>query len=153
MRSGYLLRIQQQIRRGLVMEATYTGRLGRHLLQMRDMTEIDDMADPSGGGDYYTAEKQLDKLNDAGTPVANVQKIQYWEDMFPWMAGGGMSATQNVYNLYFGNNPGPEAQFRGNEASALFLLDVPPSSGGSCSAPCFRRPERSHQQHPSALCC
>jgi hypothetical protein len=45
--------------------------------------------------------------------------------MFPWMAGGGMSATQNVYQLYFGNNPGPEAGFRGNESSALFYLDVP----------------------------
>ena len=37
-----------------------------------------------------------------------------------------MSATQNVYNTYFGNNPGPEAGFRGNEASALFVLDAVP---------------------------
>jgi hypothetical protein len=54
-----------------------------------------------------------------------VQKIAYWEDMFPWMAGGGETATQAVYNLYFGNSPGPDAGFRGNEASALFVLDTP----------------------------
>jgi hypothetical protein len=132
--------IQQQIHRNLIFEATYTGRLGRHLLQMRDMTEIDDMADTGGGGDYYTAEKQLDQLNDAATPVTSVPKIQYWEDMFPFMAGGGMSATQNIYNLYFGNNPGPEAGFRGNEASALFLLDTPGFVSPDCTSnnTCFR---------------
>ncbi len=134
--------IQQQLHRNMILEATYTGRLGRRLLQMRDVSEIDDMADPQSGTDYYTAERQLDQLNDAGTPVANVPNIQYWEDMFPWMAGNGMSATQNIYNLYFTGSPGPEAGFRGNESSALFILDVPPSSGGGCSAPtpsgCFR---------------
>lgn len=132
--------IQQQIHRGMMFEATYTGRLGRHLLQMRDMTEITDMTDPQGGGDYYTAEKQLDQMNDASTPIASVPKVQYWEDMFPFMAGGGMSATQNIYNLYFGNSPGPEAGFRGNEASALFLLDVPGFVSPDCSSvnSCYR---------------
>lgn len=137
---AFNLGIQQQIHRNMVLEATYTGRLGRHLLQMRDMTEITDMADPQGGGDYYAAEKQLDQLNDASTPITSVPKIQYWEDMFPFMAGGGMSATQNIYNLYYGNNPGPEAGFRGNEASALFLLDVPGFVSPDCSSvnSCYR---------------
>jgi hypothetical protein len=132
--------VQQQIHRNLILEATYTGRLGRHLLQMRDMTEIDDMTDPAGGGDYYAAEKQLDQLNDASTAINKVPKIQYWEDMFPFMAGGGMSATQNIYNLYFGNNPGPEAGFRGNESSALFLLDIPGFLSPDCTSnnTCYR---------------
>ena len=132
--------IQQQLHRGLVLEENYTGRLGRHLLQMRDVSEISDLADPQSGVDYFTAEKQLDQLNDASTPVANVPKIQYWEDMFPFMAGNGMSATQGVYNLYFGNSPGPEAQFRGNESSALFLLDVPGFLSPDCSSnnTCYR---------------
>lgn len=132
--------LQQQLRRGMILEETYTGRLGRHLLQMRDVSEITDLADPQSGTDYYTAEKQLDQLNDASTPAANVQPIAYWEDMFPWMAGNGMSATQNIYNLYYGNNPGPEAGFRGNEASALFLLDVPGFVSPDCSSvnECYR---------------
>jgi hypothetical protein len=117
--------LQTQLRKGMVMEETYTGRLGRHLLQMRDVATPSDLADPKGGGDYFTAEKALDKLNDAGTQVANVGKIAYWEDMFPWMAGGGLTATQAVYQLYYGSTPGPEAGFRGNEASALFVLDTP----------------------------
>jgi hypothetical protein len=117
--------IQTQLRKGMVMEETYTGRLGRHLLQMRDVATPSDLGDPKGGGDYFTAEKALDKLNDKSTPVSSVAKIPYWEDMFPWMAGGGLTATQAVYELYFGSTPGPEAGFRGNEASALFVLDTP----------------------------
>ena len=118
--------IQTQLRKGLTMEETYTGRLGRHLLQMRDVATPSDLADPQSGTDYFTAEKQLDQLNDASTPIGNVAAIPYWEDMFPWMAGGGLSATQAVYNLYFGNTPGPLAGFRGNESSALFVLDTVP---------------------------
>ena len=135
--------IQRQVRAGMLVEATYTGRLGRRLLQMRDVTEPIDLADPNGGSDYYGAEAAIDKLNDASTPTASVPKITYWEDMFPWLAGNGLTATQAVYNLYFGANPGPLAQFRGNEASALFIVDTPGSNGGGaqdCSAnnACFR---------------
>jgi Carboxypeptidase regulatory-like domain/TonB dependent receptor len=116
---------QLQLRKGLMLEETYTGRLGRRLLQMRDVATPTDLVDPQSGTDYFKAEAELDRLNDASTPIANVQKIAYWEDMFPWMAGGGETATQAVYNLYFGNSPGPDAGFRGNEASALFVLDTP----------------------------
>jgi hypothetical protein len=118
--------VQTQLHHGLVLEETYTGRLGRHLLQMRDVATPSDLVDPKSGSDYFSADKALDQLNDASTPVANVPKIDYWENMFPWMAGGGMTATQNIYNLYFGNTPGPEAGFRGNESSALFVLDTVP---------------------------
>jgi hypothetical protein len=118
--------IQTQLRKGLTMEETYTGRLGRHMLQMRDVATPSDLADPQSGTDYFTAERQLDQLNDASTPITSVAPIPYWENMFPWMAGGGLSATQNIYNLYFGNTPGPDAGFRGNESSALFVLDTVP---------------------------
>jgi hypothetical protein len=118
--------IQTQLHKGLTLEETYTGRLGRHMLQMRDVSTPSDLVDPQSGADYFTAEKQLDQLNDASTPINAVTAIPYWEDMFPWMAGGGLSATQAVYNLFFGNNPGPFAGFRGNESSALFVLDTVP---------------------------
>jgi hypothetical protein len=110
--------IQTQLRKGLVMEETYTGRLGRHLLQMRDVATPSDLKDPAGGSDYFTAEAALDKMSDAGTPVTSVAKIPYWEDMFPWIAGGGLTATQAAYQLFSG--------FRGNESSALFVLDAVP---------------------------
>lgn len=132
---AFNLGYQLQLRKGLLLESTYTGRLGRRLLQMRDVAEPTNFVDPQGGGDYYTAEKQIDQQIDQGVAVGNVKQIAYWENMFPWMAGmdyAGETATQAVYNLWSG--------FRGNESSALFLLDVPQSQGGitPSTAPVYR---------------
>lgn len=140
---AFNLSIQRELRNRLLVEATYTGRLGRRLLQMRDVTEPVDLADPSGGSDYYSAEAAIDKLNDASTPVGSVPKIAYWENVFPWMAYNGLSATQNIYNVYFGPSPGAGGIFRGNEASALFELDTPGNhapGAPDCSSynACFR---------------
>jgi Carboxypeptidase regulatory-like domain/TonB dependent receptor len=142
---AFNLGYQLQLRKGLMLESTYTGRLGRRLLQMRDVSEPTNLTDPVSGTDYYTAERQIDQLNDASTPVANVKPIPYWENMFPWMAGGGMTATQAVYQTYFGNSPGPEAGFRGNEASALFILDTieRPCTNGATLCPSFFDPQYS----------
>ncbi|WP_082662070.1 TonB-dependent receptor [Terracidiphilus gabretensis] len=135
---AFNLGYQLQLHKGLMVESTYTGRLGRHLLQMRDIATPTNLTDPVSGTDYFTAERQIDQLNDASTPIANVKPIPYWENMFPWMAGTGMTATQAVYQTYFGNSPGPYAGFRGNESSALFVLDLDtpctnPSPGGLCT--------------------
>ncbi len=129
---------QLQLRRGLMFEETYTGRLGRRLLQMRDVATPSNLKDPTSGMSYFDADRALDMLTDKGTATADVPKIAYWEDMFPWAAGDGETATQTIYDLY--------NAFRGNESSALFFLDVPPSSGGGltdtqdCTAnnTCFR---------------
>jgi hypothetical protein len=110
--------VQHQFGKSTAIEATYTGRLGRHLMQMRDIATPSDLVDPKGGSDYFAAAKQLSKLTDAGASVSSVQKIPYWEDMFPWIAGNGLTATQVAYENY--------APFRGNEASALFVLDAIP---------------------------
>ncbi len=112
------LSLQRQFARGLTMEANYTGRLGRRLLQMRDIATPLDLKDPSSGSDYFAAATALDKLSDAGTPVSSVNPISYWENMFPWLAGGGLSATQVAYENF--------SPFRGNESSALFVLDAIP---------------------------
>ncbi len=110
--------VQHQFSRNALVEATYTGRLGRHLMQMRDISTPNDLVDPKSGLDYFAAAKLLSKLTDAGAKVSSVQKIPYWEDMFPWIAGGGLTATQVAYENY--------EPFRGNEASALFVLDAIP---------------------------
>lgn len=110
--------VQRQLSRGLVVEGTYTGRLGRRLLQMRDIATPLDLKDPKSGMDYFAAATALDKLTDAGADVSNVAPIAYWENMFPWLAGGGLTATQVAYQNF--------SPFRGNESSALFVLDAIP---------------------------
>ena len=110
--------VQHQFSKSAILEATYTGRLGRHLLQMRDISTPNDLVDPKSGLDYFAAAKLFSKLTDAGAAVSSVAPIPYWENMFPWLAGGGLTATQQAYQQF--------QPFRGNEASALFVLDAIP---------------------------
>lgn len=88
--------------KGFSLEISYTGTLGRHLLQALDLANPVDFVDTKGGGDYYHAGSELSKEVDAngGNPNAQVAPIKYFEDVFPWMAGydyPGESATQAIY--------------------------------------------------------
>jgi hypothetical protein len=105
---------QRQLPAGFTLELAYVGRLGRHLLQQYDWGEPLDLVDAKTGVDYFTAGTQLSKLGYSG--ATTVSPIPYWEDMFPAAAGGGLSATQNVYNLW--------KTLLGNETFSLFLMDV-----------------------------
>lgn len=113
---AFNLSFQRELPGGFLFEEAYVGRLGRHLLQQIDLTEPVNFNDPQGAGDYFTAAKQLSHLVDAnhGNACATVPKIQYFEDVFSYMAGfnpatepdgatpnpcstPGASATQAVY--------------------------------------------------------
>ncbi|HEU5458733.1 MAG TPA: hypothetical protein VFU68_08955, partial [Terracidiphilus sp.] len=108
--------VQRELPAGFTVEASYVGRLGRHLLQSLDLAEPVDYVDPKGAGDYYAAGTQLSKDVDAnagnyglnvdpnGVPISsvvNVAPIQYFENVFPFMANldyDGQSATQAIYD-------------------------------------------------------
>lgn len=105
---------QRQLRAGFTLEVAYVGRIGRHLLQQYDWGEPSDLVDPLTGVDYFTAATQLSKLGYSG--ATTVAPIPYWENLWPGAAQGGLSATQNIYNLW--------KTLLGNETFSLFLLDV-----------------------------
>ncbi|MCL6464355.1 MAG: carboxypeptidase-like regulatory domain-containing protein [Acidobacterium ailaaui] len=109
--------IQRELSHGLSLEGNYVGTFGRHLLQQLDLAEPLDLVDPKSGMDYFQAGKLLAQATYAGQ--TNVAAIPYWEDMFPWLATNGMSATQNIYtNVYQGNAA------VGNDSYALAVLDA-----------------------------
>jgi len=146
------LSVQREFPGGFTFEAAYVGRLGRHLLQQLDLAEPVDYVDPSGGGDYYAAGSQLSHLVDenGGDPnaYATVPTIQYFEDVFPFMAsyGPGTTATQNIYynewapyraqygattaladiDFYcgYGCPPGWQSHFWQDQFSSLYALDT-----------------------------
>ncbi|MGA8530667.1 MAG: TonB-dependent receptor [Acidobacteriaceae bacterium] len=137
---AFNLSLQHQFPKGFTLETDYVGTLGRHLIQSLDLTEPVDYIDPAGGGDYYHAAGQLSKLVDqnggnygvtssGNGSVVNVPAIQYFEDVFPWMAGydyAGESATQAIYNNEW-------APYRSNLGATTALADLdfygPASSG------------------------
>jgi hypothetical protein len=105
------LSFQRELPNGFVLETSYVGRMGRHLMQQVDFSEFLDLVDPKSGIDYYSAASILAKAGFAGQQT--VATNPYWEDMFPDAAGldavgdgaPGNSATQNIYNDLWKGNP------------------------------------------------
>jgi Carboxypeptidase regulatory-like domain/TonB dependent receptor len=139
------LSVQREFPKGFSFEAAYVGRLGRHLLEQLDLAEPVDYVDPMGAGDYYAAGTQLSKLvdqnggnygivqdgngNNIGS-VVNVPAIQYFENVFPFMAGvdyGGESATQAIYNNEW-------APYRSQYGATTSLSDIDFYCGYGCPA-------------------
>jgi hypothetical protein len=142
--------ITRELAHNFVLEATYTGRFARHLLQEIDLSEPLNLVDPKSKMDYFTAAQLLDKAAYAGVPTATMSKIPYWEDLFPAAAGPGLlsgsngtacsggptpsytTATQNIYDEY--------SCYVGNETLSLELLDAfcLPACAGSSGTNAFQ---------------
>ena len=132
--------VQRQLPGGFLFEAAYVGRFGRHLLQQLDLAEPLNLVDTKSGLSYFAAGTMLSKLVDAnnGNSLASVPAISYFENMFPDAAGGGKSATQNIYTDVWAAN-------RGNETTALYELDV------ACFPGCGGKLNRFYQNQFSSL--
>jgi len=117
---GLNFSIQRELPSSFTLEIAYIGRFGRNQLQQIDLAQPLNLVDPQSGQDYFTAATQLSKQSYAG--AVNVANIPYFEDMFPDAAGGGNSATQNIYDTWL----------PGNETGSLYMLDVlcTPGCGG-----------------------
>lgn len=112
--------ISRELPGNMVLEAAYVGRLARHVLINYDMAMPLNLVDQQSGMDYFTAAQRLARLDFAGTPVNQVPKIPFWENIFPGYAAEGLSATQIIYRDFYaiGSGNGPDY------TTALFNLDV-----------------------------
>jgi hypothetical protein len=82
--------------------------------------------DSKSGMTYYQAAQALAKMYNNGTnsvATANVPKIAFWEDLWPGLAGGGLTATQQAYKQF-------GAGFSPDYTSALQNIDI------NCSPSC-----------------
>jgi len=135
--------VSRELPKGFVFEAAYVGRFAHRLLQEEDFAMPADLWDPKSHMDYFTAATILAKQYRAGVPIQSVQKLPYWENVYPAAAGpsatqvggecgnpgalcgakstGGvpanLTATQAIYDLFAYN--------AGNETTALEYADVP----------------------------
>ena len=107
------LTIGKDLTSNLAIEAGYIGRFGRDLLTRRDIAMPLNLTDPRSGTDYFTAARQLINAaqaagltgNSPDAAFAQLGNIPYWENLFPDAAGGGLSATQAIAQLYMGYAP------------------------------------------------
>lgn len=141
---GFDLSVSRELKGGFVLEAAYVGRLGRRLLQEKDLMQPLNLTDPKSKTTYFQAATQLALLAEAnggnGTDISQIPAIPYWENLFPAAAtvNGGptysdmgdflgcgapnganltsLTATQAMYDSYFCNLH--------NETTSLFFADV-----------------------------
>jgi len=101
---------------GLVLETSYVGRFGHRLLQQVDLAQPLNLRDPKSGMDLFTATRMIASAVQAGVTVQNLNKIPYFEDLFPLNAHiqvpvglcvppGSVTppdptATQNLYEIF-----------------------------------------------------
>src|SRR5262249_40503326 len=112
--------ISRELPNNFAVEVAYVGRLGRHILINSDLAMPLNLFDPASKMDYFTAASMLARLDFAKTPVAQVPKIPFWENLFPGYAASGLSATQIIYRDFYSISGGNGPDY----TTSLFNLDV-----------------------------
>jgi len=112
---------ERQLPKGIVLQASYIGRLGRKLLAQRDIMALNNLVDKKSGMDWYTAASILERLRASGASISSVQQIPYFANLYPADLAAQINAnyfgdivldetlnqTQAVYQLaleIFGND-------------------------------------------------
>jgi hypothetical protein len=93
------LSVSRELKSGFVFEAAYVGRLGRRLLQERDLAQPLNIVDPASKTSYYQAITQLTILANQKTDISKVPNIPYWQNLFPGANNTSLAYLQsNVCN-------------------------------------------------------
>jgi hypothetical protein len=108
--------VNREFKGGVMVQASYVGRLSRRSLISEDIAMPVNMKDPASGQTYFEAATQLARLANANTPVASVGRLPFWENFFPGAATATLSATQRAYQSISANAP--------DYSYALYEMDV-----------------------------
>jgi hypothetical protein len=108
----FSLTIERELPKGLVVQASYLGRMGRKLLATRDIMALSNPTDPVSKQDWYTAATILEALRQQGTDPTAVPAVPWFENMmgpnfvvdgqnyFYSPANGYANATNNTQMAY-----------------------------------------------------
>lgn len=139
---GFDLSYSRELKGGFVFEAAYVNRLGRRLLQERDLGQPLDLFDPKTKLDYNSALTALAKVYRTGLSTDNFNPamvpanvVQYWADMLqPLQPGGAYLIGPNSPNGTCGSINSTTVPVVAaydlfcsgslNETTPLFFLDV-----------------------------
>ena len=132
------LTYERQLPKNMVVQASWVGRLGRHLLAQRDVMQMNDLVDPKSHMDWYTAATILEKIRQTRPPANTaVPTMAYFDNLFPAnlqqimsnyeqvAIPAGFTPTQTVFwiarNFYANDWTDTQADLD----SALFGLGMP----------------------------
>ena len=117
--------IGREFRGGFFVQGSYVGRLSRRSLIGDDLAMPTNLKDPKSGMTYFDAGKLLSQYTLQNVAVKDVQKIPFWENLFPAAAGKGLTATQAIYSAYKDTG--------GDFTTALYSIDA---IDGGCDPAC-----------------
>jgi len=113
------LTFERELPKGLVVQASYIGRLGRNLLLSRDVMMPNDLTDPKSTMDWYQAAGQIEDLRrnlavqgiTSASPTAtiqavfaNMQPIPFFENLFGSVPFRGELVSSSRANTFGINN-------------------------------------------------
>jgi hypothetical protein len=120
------LTFERELPKGLVVQASYIGRLGRNLLVSRDVMMPNNLTDPKSGMDWYTAAGMLEDLRrtlalqgiTASSPTATIQAafnnlptIPFFENFFGSVPNFATNLVGSSRRNTFGINNATKAVF------------------------------------------
>lgn len=88
---------------GWFVQGSYVGRFSRRSLVRRDAAMPTNLSDPKSGMSYFEAATILARQVVAGVPIADVQKVPYWENLYSKAATATQTATQVAYSRFNAN--------------------------------------------------
>ncbi len=93
--------VGREFKDGLFIEVGYVGSLSRKNLLQRDLAFPTNLTDPKSGQDYFSAAGQMVLHRRAGGNFSNIAPIPFFENIYGTYAGGGRSATQNIFQQVY----------------------------------------------------
>ncbi|HEV2836653.1 MAG TPA: TonB-dependent receptor [Pyrinomonadaceae bacterium] len=74
---------ERELPKGLVIQASYIGRLARNLIATRDVMALNNLVDPKSGMDWYTAAGILEELRRQGVDPSQVPQLPFFANFLP----------------------------------------------------------------------
>lgn len=77
----------REVWKGITVEASYVGRIGRNLLVSRDMAHFNNLKDPVTGQDFYGVMRQLIGYRESNALITSIPNIAWFNKFVPGLAG------------------------------------------------------------------
>jgi hypothetical protein len=108
--------VGREFGKGFFVQLGYVGRQSRRSLISEDIAMPTNLRDPASGQTYFEAASLLHDHVNANSATSAIPKIPFWENMFPDLAAGTLTASQAAYEEYAYNAP--------DYTYALYGMDV-----------------------------
>lgn len=124
--------IERDLGEGFMFQAAYVGRLSRKSIIGDDVAIPTNLKDPTSGQTYFQAATLMVQQANAGVPTSKISAQPFFEKFYPGYAGGGLSATQSIYDQFWTQEP--------DATSVLLDIDGPDCDASKTrSGKCFQQ--------------